>query len=186
MNLQKDSNNIPWFNAYERIHFNRGYDSSVEWTANTAYRVGDIIRPTATQLSTNPPLRSHEWTVTVAGNSGPTPPPNFVSAMNPPGATITANGVTYQERQPTAYPLTLGGAPSQSNTPWLYFIGRGDISVVDPWFHARTAQNDLAAPNGNAQPWSFPFNDPATSVVPLGNNQICGTHHFQFQSFDQY
>jgi hypothetical protein len=185
LNLQKDYNNVPWFNAYERIHFNRGYDSSVEWTANTAYRVGDIVRPTAAQITTIPPLRAHEYTVTVAGNSGASPPPAFQTAMSS-GATIAQNGVTYVERQPTAYPLTLGGATSQSNTPWLYFIGRGDISVTDPWFHARTAQNDVAAANGNAQPWGFPYSDPITSVAPLGNNQIGGTHHFQFQAFDQY
>src|SRR5204862_7426123 len=109
LNLQKDYNNIPWFNAYERIHFNRGYDSSVEWAPNTAYRVGDSVRPTAAQLNTNPPLRSHEWTVTAAGNSGPAPAPNFVTAMNPPGTSMTVNGVTYTERQPTAYPLTPPG-----------------------------------------------------------------------------
>src|SRR5216684_4219857 len=60
LNLQKDYTTIPWFNAYEKIHFNRGYDSSVQWQANKPYRVGDIVRPTP--LAPGPPqqLRVHE------------------------------------------------------------------------------------------------------------------------------
>ena len=192
LNLQKDYTTIAWFNAYEKIHFNRGYDSSVRWTPNTAYRVGDIVRPTPTAIASNNNFVLHEWTVIAVaapGNSGATEPA-WQTGMAPDGATVALNGMTYQERKPTAYPLSFGGGTNQSNTPWLYFIGRGDITVDDPWFHARTAQNDTAAPNGNAQPWSFPFSDPATYMTaglvngPTGN--VGGTHHFQFQSFDSY
>jgi hypothetical protein len=74
LNLQKDYTTTPWVNAYERIHFNRGYDSSILWATNTAYRHGDIVRPTAAAIAGNPLLRFHEYTVTVAGNSGLTEP----------------------------------------------------------------------------------------------------------------
>jgi hypothetical protein len=182
LNLQKDYLPVPWFNAYEHIHFNRGYDSSVLWTPTTTYRVGDIVRPTAAAITANPLITYLEYTVTVAGTSGATEP----TWPDAPGSSVTASGVTYNRRLSTAYPLSSGGAMNQTNTPWLYFIGRGNIQVDDPWFHARTTQNDVAAPNGNPQPWPFPFSNPAQAVAPMGVNQVSGTHHFQFQSFDQY
>jgi hypothetical protein len=182
LDLAKDYVTLPWFNAYERLHIRRGYDSSVEWTTNKVYRVGDIVRPKAATLATFPLLRPHEYTVTAVGppgNSGPNEPgsggaPAWPTATD---ATITVNGMTYRERTTTAYPLTTGGGANQTNTPWLYYIGRGNVTVDDPWFHARTTQNDAAAPNSLPQPFPFPYAAPAT----YGK-----THHFQFQSFDQY
>jgi hypothetical protein len=192
LNLQKDYTTVPWFNAYERIHFNRGYDSSVQWSANKTYRVGDIVRPTPGAPGPAQQLRVHEWTVIAppgGGNSGGTEP-DWQNQMNPDGNTFTVSGLTYQERKTTAYPLSFGGAANKSNTPWLYFIGSGSVTVDDPWFHARTAQNDVAAPNGYAQPWGFPFDDPnayqTRNLVGGGGWPIGGTHHFQYQSFDSY
>lgn len=174
LDLKKDYETLPWFNAYERIHFNRGYDSSVQWTGNTPYRVGDVVRPTPAAIAVDPNLRIHEYTVTTAGTSDASEPTPWPTAA---GTSITDNGVTYVERAPTAYPLTFGGAPGQSNQPWLYYIARGDIDIEDPWFHARSAQNIAGSPNNNAQPRPFPYANPGTYGA---------THHFQFQSFDQY
>jgi hypothetical protein len=176
LDLKKDYVTLPWFNAYEKIHFNRGYDSSVLWTVNTAFRAGDIVRPTPASITAVPLRRYHEFTVTAPGTSGPAAAdePAWPTTV---GGTITANGVTYVERSPTAYPLTNGGGPNQTNTPWLYYIGRGNISIQDPWFHARSAMDIQGEPNNNAQPYAFPYSTPATYGA---------THHFQFQSFDQY
>jgi hypothetical protein len=176
LDLKKDYVTMPWFNAYEKIHFNRGYDSSVLWTPATLYRIGDVVRPTAAAITAQPLLRFHEYTVTVGGTSGALPAnePAWPTTVN---GTVTANGITYVERSPTAYPLTAGGAANQSNTPWLYYIGRGNITIEDPWFHARSAMNIVGEPNGNAQPTTFPYANPAAYGA---------THHFQFQSFDQY
>jgi hypothetical protein len=171
LDLKKDYGALPWFNAFERIHINRGYDSSVQWSANTPYRVGDVVRPRTTTIAANPLLRFHEYTVTAAGTTDGTEPawPAVVDA-------VITDGPTFQERSPTAYPLTVGG-DIQSNTPWLYFIGRGNISIEDPWFHARSAMDIDGEPNNNPQPYPF----------QLGNLPNYGkTHHFQFQSFDQY
>lgn len=173
LDLKKDYGTLPWFNAYELIHYNRGYDSSVEWTINTAYRVGEIVRPTTGAIAGDAALKFHEYTVTAAGNSGAVQP----TWPKTPNSTVTLNGVTYVERAPTAYPLTTGGAASQSNTPWLYYIARGNISVEDPWFHARSAMDIAGEPNNNAQPNIFQFSAPATSGA---------THHFQYQNFNQY
>ncbi|HEU4887275.1 MAG TPA: hypothetical protein VFV49_05265, partial [Thermoanaerobaculia bacterium] len=167
LDLKKDYVTLPWFNAFERIHFNRGYDSSTQWAASTAYRVGDIVRPTPAKITANPLLRYHEYTVTVAGTSGVAAnEPVWPSVVD---GTVTADGVTYVERSPTAYPLSVGGGFNASNTHWLYFIGRGNISIEDPWFHARSAMDIDGEPNNNAQPYPFP------SAVPFNYGK---THHF--------
>jgi hypothetical protein len=174
LDLKKDYTTLPWFNAFEKIHINRGYDSSVQWTANTAYRVGDVVRPSPAAITAQPLLRFHEYTVTVPGTSlGAEPAGTWPTTV---GGTLVA-GPTFVERSPTAYPLSLGGAANQTNTPWLYYIARGNISITDPWFHARSAMDIQGEPNNNAQPYAFPYAAPATYGA---------THHFQFQSFDQY
>lgn len=177
LNLQKDYTTLPWFNAYERIHFNRGYDSSRLWVANTRYNVGDVIRPTAAAITANPLLRYHEYTITgisVAGSNVGGTEPAWPTTTN---STVTQGTYTYQERAPTAYPLTSGGAANASNTAWLHYIARGNISVEDPWFQVRSAQNLIGSPNNNAQPYPFTYANP---------NNYGKTHHFQFQNFDQY
>jgi hypothetical protein len=177
LDLKKDYTTLPWFNAFERIHFNRGYDSSVQWSANTPYRVGDVVRPSPTTMATNPLLRVHEYTVITAGTSGATEPVAGLWPTTPNGEFVETGTLRYRERSPTAYPLTSGGANNKSNVHWLYFIGRGNITVEDPWFHARSAMDIAGEPNNDPQPISFPMGTPAT----YGK-----THHFQFQSFDQY
>jgi len=173
LDLKKDYATLPWFNAFEKIHFNRGYDSSVQWTASTLYRNGDVVRPTPGAITTNPLLRYHEYTVTAGGTSGLSEP----AWVDTVGSTTTDGAMTFVERSPAAYPLSVGGAANQTNTPWLYYIARGNITIEDPWFHARSAMDIDGEPNNNAQPYAFPYAAPAT----YGK-----THHFQFQSFDQY
>ena len=196
LDLKKDYVALPWFNAYEKIHFNRGYDSSVQWAQNTLYRTGDIVRPTPAAIAANALLAVHSYTVTTNPSSGvntstSTEPAWPVSA----GGTVTQSGaplaagtsIVYTERATTAYPLSYGGAPSASNIPWLYYIARGDVTVEDPWFHARSAQDIKGDPNANAQPYPFDFSNP-TQFLQTGG--CCGpsypTHHFQYQNFDQY
>jgi hypothetical protein len=177
LDLKKDYQTLPWFNAFERIHFNRGYDSSVQWAANTAYRVGDVVRPTPAAIVENPLLRYHEYTVIAPGTTDATEPRTANPPVWPTGtdATIT-DGPTFQQRTPTAYPLSVGG-DLKSNTHWLYYIGRGNITVEDPWFHARSAMDIEDEPNNNPQPIPFP------GAIPFAWGK---THHFQFQSFDKY
>jgi hypothetical protein len=181
LDLKKDYTTMPWFNAWEPINFQRGYDSSVQWTADTLYRVGDIVRPTQTAMAANNLLRFHEYTVTVSGTTSTNEP---AWPTTPAGATVTLDGVTYAERSPTAYPLSAGGSPNPTNTPWLYYIASGNVSVDDPWFHARASQDVVSAgtpptspPNSNPQPWSF---------FPWTGTPDPRTHVFQFQSLNQY
>jgi hypothetical protein len=192
LDLKKDYVALPWFNAYEKIHFNRGYDSSIQWAQNTSIKPGDIVRPTPAALTATPTLIGHEYTVTTSSgtavNTGASAEPAWTVT---PGGTVTqtigAVTVTYKERAATAYPLSYGGAANASNMPWLYYIGRGDITIEDPWFHARSAQDINGDANANAQPYPFDFANPASFLATGG---CCGpshpTHHFQYQAFDQY
>lgn len=194
LDLKKDYTTIPWFNAYERIHFNRGYDSSYEWAPNLTVRLDDVVRPTAAQIAGNAALRLHEYVVmstTPASGVSTTATPPTVSWQTTSGAiftqTVGANTITFKERTPTAYPLSTGGSANQSNTPWLNFIARGNISVADPWFQARSAQDILGSGTTNPQPTIFPFGNPnAILATCCSGMPTTPTHRFQYQSFDQY
>jgi hypothetical protein len=173
LDLKKDYTALPWFNAFEKIHFNRGYDSSVQWEASKAYRIGDVVRPSPAAITANPLIRYLEYAVTTNGTTTATEP-TWPETL---GSTITDGTVVFVTRTPTAYPLSMGGQNNQTNVPWLYYIARGNITIDDPWFHARSAMDIDGEPNNNAQPYAFPYPNPAT----YGK-----THHFQFQNFDQY
>jgi hypothetical protein len=175
LDLKKDYGSLPWFNAYERIHFNRGYDSSLEWAPNTVFNTGEVVRPRAATLVTTPALRAHEYTVITGGTTGPNEPAWQTVA----GAEFTGPGsvVRYKQRTPTAYPIASGGSAGQTNRAWLHYIARGDLSYQDPWFHARAVSNVIGEPNNNAQPFPFNFANPGSTGA---------SHHFQFQSFDSY
>lgn len=181
LNLKKDYQTLPWFNAYERIHFQRGYDSSYQYGTNKVFRTGDIVRPTPAAIAANAALRGHEYSVVSVPASGvntgaAAEPAWTIGAGSTLTQTIGANTITYTERQPTAWPVSVG-ANGPDTVAWLYYIARGNISVTDPWFQARSAQDITGEPNANPQPNPFPWNSPST----YGN-----THHFQYQSFDQY
>lgn len=177
LNLQKDYRTLPWVNAYERLHYERGWDSSTPWVASTPFRAGDIIRPTDPTLTANPLLKYHEYLVTVGGTTGATEPPAVGVGAWPTsqGAPVSSNTVQMVERAPSAYPLTSGGGLGDTNVPWLYYLNSG-LTIEDPWFQARSAGTITGDPAG-PQPYPFPYNAPTT----YGN-----THHFQGQSFDQY
>jgi hypothetical protein len=181
LDLKKDYTAMPWFNAWDPIQYQRGYDSSVEWRANTAYIVGDVVRPTPAYIQANPLVKFHEYSVTTAGTTDPTNEPAWTTTV---GGSVNDGTVVYRERQPTAYPLSMGGARDATNTAWLYYIASGAVSVEDPWFQARAAQDVVSAgtpptapPNSNAQPWPF---------FPWTGTPDDRTHVFQFQSLNAY
>jgi hypothetical protein len=182
LDLKKDYTAMPWFNAWDPVQFQRGYDSSVQWAVNTHYRVGDVVRPTQAAITANPLLKFHEYAVTTEGDSDASTEPAWLTT--PPGVAVNDNTVRYAERAPSAYPLTMGGAANATNTPWLYYIASGTVSVEDPWFQARAAQDVVSAgtppaspPNSNAQPWPF---------FPWTGTPDDRTHVFQFQSLNSY
>ena len=181
LDLKKDYTTMPWFNAWEPIWFQYGYDSSVEWSAGAIHRVGEIVRPQQATIQANPLLKYHEYAVTIGGTSGGSEPTWSTTV----GATVPGDGtITYVERAPTAYPFTTGGAVGGTNTPWLYYIASGTVSADDPWFQARAAQDVVNAgtppaspPNSNPQPWPF---------FPWTGAPDPRTHVFQFQNLNSY
>lgn len=185
LTVNKDRESMPWVNAYEQIHFERGYDSSVEWTANGDYRVGDIVRPTQARITANPVLRYHEYTVIAetgagaTGDTGATEPAASGGGAWPtdPGATLVVSEVTFKQRASTAYPISTDGSAVNDNKAWLYWIARGDKSIEDPWFQARAVGTIVGAPT--AQPQPTPFNHSAPNLAD-------DTHWFQGQAYDLY
>ena len=177
LNLQKDYRTLPWVNAYERLHYERGWDSSTPWVASATYRTGDIVRPTQTTLDNYPLLKFHEYLVTADCAMGGAEPPGAGAGAWPTsqGGTVTSGTCNMKERAPSAYPLTSGGGLGDTNVPWLYYLNSG-LTIEDPWFQARSA-GDITGDPAGPQPYPFPYNAPTT----YGN-----THHFQGQSFDQY
>jgi hypothetical protein len=188
LTIAKDYETLPWVNSYERIHYERGYDSSFVFQATHQYYKGDIVRPSAARISANPLLKAHEYevmTAAAAGTSGGTEPAatGAGSWTTAAGGTTTSGTVTFTERYPTAYPIT-ADSTNDTNQPWLWFIGTGTRQIDDPWFQARSAGTITGEPNSNPQPYPFPYANPISFLG--GSPPPIPTHHFQGQSFDQY
>jgi len=177
LQLSKDYQTLPWVNAYELIHFERGYDSSVEFQPNHQYYQNDIVRPLQSTLNSNGALRAHEYTISAncTSNGGE---PAWPTSQ---GGSITDN-CTYTERYPTAYQINTSlPEPRDSNYPWLFYVATGTFTVQDPWFQARAVGAISGDPAG-AQPHPFPYFS-GTPSTPISYG---ATHHFQNQSFNSY
>ncbi len=177
LNLAKNSSTIPWFDAYDRAHFEHGYDSSDSWTANKVYLAGAIVRPTAGRIASNPALRFHEYVATVGGTSSGTEPTASGGGSWPTaaGGTIVDGGVTWRQRPQTAFPNdgTLYGGNN-----WLYeLVKPGSNDYGDPWFEVRSRGEVVGAAGTNPQP--YPYDQITDSTT--GTN----SHWFQYQTFSQ-
>jgi len=181
LQLAKDYQTLPWVNAYELVHFERGYDSSVEFQTNHQYFLHDIVRPTVAELNSNPVLKAHEYEVTTAGTTTTEPPATGAGAWPTASAnTVTSGSVTFTERFPTAYPINTSlPQPEDSNHPWLFYVGSGTFNVQDPWFQARAVGAINGDPAG-AHPYPFPYLGSGTPI------SYGATHHFQNQSFNSF
>lgn len=173
---------IPWFDAWDIAHIERGYDSSSTWTANTAYignttfPRGDVVRPTSAAPVA---AQTHEY-VAMQNGSGtssgtePTWPTDDTS-------TVTDGGVTWKRRPKTMYPLKDADATNYDNHKWFYeVLGR---SIEDPWFSMRSWSTVTGGIGGNAftgsagSPHPFPY---AQNPVPTSWG---GSNWFQNQTF---
>jgi hypothetical protein len=172
VDLKKTYTTLPWFDAYDRAHIERGYDSSTVWKQTTSYQgtatypLGDTVRPTGgTGL--------HEYVATTTGISGLTEPvwPTAVAG------TVVDGTITWKERPPTMYPIKANDATSYDNHRWLFEVV--NHVVDDPWFQARSWQNIQG--NASTSPHPYPY-----AVAGSPPPAIWGdTHYFQYQTFDQ-
>jgi hypothetical protein len=179
VNLSKEYTSLPWFDSYDRAHIERGYDSSTVWTAGTVYTgnatipLGDTVRPSGGPTG-------HEYVATTSGTSGPSEPSPWPTTD---AATYNDNGIIWQERKPTMYPLVTGTQPDYENHKWLFEVVNHDVQ--DPWFQARSW---LDVQGNGTTPHPFPY---AQSPPPASYNcapptATCAgyTHYFQYQTLN--
>ncbi len=183
--IKKDYSTLPWVNAYERLHYDRGYDSSQVFQPNHTYYRYDIARPLDATITANPLLKAHEYWVKTAptGPSAATEPAWPTNS----GGTVVSGGVTFTERYPSAYPITTAASDKDNNQPWLWWLATGTNPIADPWFQARSAGpiTSPVPPNAQPQPYTFPYSIP-NSFKSVQQFPPIPTHWFQYQSFDQY
>ncbi len=172
--LKKQYSAIPWFNAWDIAHIERGWDSSRQWAAGTSYQgnstypLGDTVRPTPAASAA---AQAHEYTAIQvgAGTSGGTEPAWPTS----PGATVVDGSVTWKERPPTMYPIKTADSLNYDNHAWLYEIP--NKTVDDPWFQLRS----WGQVQGNATSSPHPYPWTASTVTATWGY----THYFQYQTF---
>lgn len=186
--IKREATSLPWFDAYDRAHIERGYDSSMVWKKDTNYTPykgtgfprGMVIRPTDPAIAAK-----HEFQiidVTGAGSSGGFEPTWDLT----PGKQQKHFDVTYVERTPTAYPIKASDPTQYTNHNWLAEMLRRQVE--DPWFQVRTRGWTDGMTYGEG-----PLNDPhpydyATAPIANAGNFVTAgankSHYFQYQTFD--
>jgi hypothetical protein len=183
VDLAKEYSALPWFDAFDRAHIERGYDSSSVWKPNTAYQgnatypLGDTVRPT---VSTG----LHEYVAMQAGagtSCGVGLEPAWPTSA---GGTVTDCGVTWKERPPTMYPLKDTDITNYDNHRWLFEVV--DHTVDDPWFEARSWYDVQSSGSTAPHPHPYASSPPPVDYSCNPPTATCGgTHYFQFQTFTQ-
>jgi len=174
LSVKRPMASIPWFNAYDMMHYEMGYDSSRVWQTGTTYQAQSIVRPTAARIAANPALSFHEYVVTATGTSGATEPTATGAGSWPTtaGGTVVNGGVTFRERPPTTRPIPTAG---EDGSAWLYQIVGANIT--DPWFEVRAVEGIDEA--GGTVPHPTDYDQPTDATVNTEYNW------FQFQAFDE-
>jgi hypothetical protein len=173
-----DKDSIPWFNAWDILHLERGYDSSTTWVAgkdyvgNATYPLGDTVRPTSAASAA---AQLHEYVAMTSGTSvGPEPAWDVTAGS----ITVGAGGIQWKERPRTMYPIKDSDATNYDNHGWLYeIIPR---TVEDPWFALRSWKTTTGSKKSGGSataPHPHPY---AASPVPTSWG---GSNWFQFQTF---
>ena len=174
VDLMKEYTALPWFDAFDRAHIERGYDSSSVWQPNTVYMgsttypLGDTVRPTAGNgLHEYVAIQNGAGTSCAAGSEPAWPTTS--------GGTVPDCGVTWKERPPTMYPLKDSDITNYDNHRWLFEVVNHPVD--DPWFEARSWYDVQSS--GSTAPHPYPY---ASSPPPAMWGK---SHYFQFQTFTQ-
>jgi len=150
---------INWYDAWDRAHYEHGYDSSDSWQATKAYALGDIVHPSTgagnvafvcTQAGTSAAVASEPaWPTT------PVLPPTAQTV-------ITDNTVKWTPRTAAmTYPNQSAGG--QDQFAWFYELL--NQTYDDPWFESRARGVITNIPGGaGAGPHPYAYTDP--SLVP--------------------
>jgi hypothetical protein len=197
---------LPWFNAWDNAHIERGYDSSTIWQPGASYicdstfPLGSVVRPTAAAVAANGSLALHEYVAMPFTGTGVSSRPSDPSAANEPiwpttdGGTVQdgsgGNKILWKERRRTMFKVysSDGSVPSyeydstnmESHNWFAEILSK---SVDDPWFQMRswgTVAGTHASGGSPAAPQPYPY---AVSPVPTTWN---GSNWFQHQTFNAY
>ena len=137
---------LPWATAWDLVEFEHGYDSTLPWAPNTAYKVGDVVHASQTAVATDANLQDWAFQCTTAGTSG-TPDysvePKWDSKVasfcscTPTTSYTESTGVTWTRIMPKNWPLYSNDTSLNTDKyNWLYqMIGQ---VYIDPWAQART------------------------------------------------
>ena len=174
--IKREFTSFPWFDAFDRVWIEYGYDSSRQWAANTTYNVGDIVRPTTAAIA-----QFHEYVVTAGGNTGAAGEPVWDTTAD---STTTKNGLNYKERDPTVYPIQTVDVTGYRNRPWLWEMLKR--TVEDPWFQVRTrgridGKEYGPGPVGDPHPYDY-ATAPAGSLGNFDTGGANRSHYFQYQT----
>jgi len=170
MNVKRPLVGLPWLDAYTRVKFEYGYQTSSKWTAARPYDVGSMVYPT-----TGGPW---DWMKTApagAVSSATEPIWDNSIALN---ATFTdAAGTTWKKMQRSPFrinPTATYFADQKAflpellqknfDDPWIESRARGDISnaviassgmtgVYHPFKYSNLAQNILNTPDVGYSNW---------------------------------
>jgi hypothetical protein len=180
---------IPWHDAWERVHFEQGYDSSERFQPARAYAAGDIVRPTVGGVPAG-----IEYRVKTPGVSGAIQPTccsnvSGLQWLNGPlttvGALRTVNSgtVQFEERYPTGYPNDNGKLYDTSSylheltlktfgDPWLEIRSRGTIQLQ--------SNSGVPAPWNAADPIPYKYTTPRLDEAFYGKGGL--SNIFQSQT----
>jgi hypothetical protein len=173
---------LPWHDATNRVHFDRGYyNSSYEWVASGARKVGQVLRPTTAAITADAELKKYEYRI-IGSTLGAAVGTEQTSGATEPtwpktiGDTLTDGNLTLEVQYSTDYPL-ITGSTNYDDQPW--FSQLLERTFTDPWMEVRAGGN-LANVAG-LMPHPYKYSDPAQNVTATG---IAGYSSW-FQDQDQ-
>jgi hypothetical protein len=163
---------LPWYDPYERVHFEQGYDSATSWVPNRNYYKGEIVRSAL----------GDDWEIIAPGgptNSGFIPPSFPNPAMTPVGTTFNDfinPAITWRKRILTRWPnsntntynrpdyfnelLTAAGSLREFDDPWIECRSFGALTnaiiataAPHPFKYLGVAADEIAQPTAGFSNW---------------------------------
>ena len=195
--IKRESSAFPWFDAYDRVYFEHGLDSSVLFQTNKNYSDykkvdgppyvrGVIIRPTSTAIAA---LHEFEVIDTKGTHASATEPDWLANAT---GNAFWHGDVQYRRITPTSWPIATGVGspyPGYNTHSWLSELLRR--SVQDPWFQVRTKgrvdgkDTGLGPPNvAHVTDYAALANADMAAADDFTNLAVSKSHYFQYQTYD--
>lgn len=134
---------MPWFDATNQMSYEQGYDSSVQWTVDTDYAVGDVVHAPNSAIVADGDLGKFSYICTVAGNSQ-SAEPAITDWPKTKGNTYAEPGGPTWKAQ-ASRPYRIDPADFYTQHHWLYSLL--SQTIQDPWLHAR-ARGTIVTGNG--------------------------------------